>query len=386
VFLVVPSFFIASSSLNELLLQLELLGGDSGSFVCPEEEPTLFQFRLCNPSVALIQSPNCPSLRVLFFISSILMLQDFSMCFIFPHRCLGNPLEGFWVQFIRAFIFIFFGHHHHLVAAVRRRQQPPETTCHRRKSARPSRSPPQADARSRAPARPDADSQQHPRATPVRSHDHLLVVDRPRISPVAVRASPARKEYARSIPRMPSRPAPHARCPLTLFQISSPFAKTLRPDLGVPHCMSMGRIQERSASEDSPRPMNRSSCWTTLPLRRGTTCSGASSAIRVAVLCGVKYSALGIEVLTPFNSSRTCLLLAYDLRHNLIPRTLTSDLGSNLSVSVLSICAGLPQILRCLRLGLCLDHNSNGVDGTDLEGTLFKMYTAVSRAYPQNES
>ncbi|CAA0815835.1 Unknown protein, partial [Striga hermonthica] len=36
--------------------------------------------------------------------------------------------------------------------------------------------------------------------------------------------------------------------------ISSPFAKTLRPDLGVPHCMSMGRIQERPGRPQKTLP------------------------------------------------------------------------------------------------------------------------------------
>ena len=48
-------------------------------------------------------------------------------------------------------------------------------------------------------------------------------------------------------------------------------------------------------------------------------------------------------------------------------------------------CAEAPQILIWFKLGLRPDHNSVGVFGTDLDGTKFKMYIAVSKAYPQNE-
>ena len=47
--------------------------------------------------------------------------------------------------------------------------------------------------------------------------------------------------------------------------------------------------------------------------------------------------------------------------------------------------ARLPQILIWFKLGLRPDHNYVGVFRTDLDGTKFKRYIAVSKAYPQNE-
>ena len=38
---------------------------------------------------------------------------------------------------------------------------------------------------------------------------------------------------------------------------------------------------------------------------------------------------------------------------------------------------------KCCKLGFCPDHNSQGVLLTDLDGTRFSMYVAVSKAYPQ---
>ena len=54
-------------------------------------------------------------------------------------------------------------------------------------------------------------------------------------------------------------------------------------------------------------------------------------------------------------------------------------------VSVLR-CAGAPQILIWFKLGLRPFHNYVGVFETYLDGTRFRLYAAVSKAYPQNDS
>ena len=45
-----------------------------------------------------------------------------------------------------------------------------------------------------------------------------------------------------------------------------------------------------------------------------------------------------------------------------------------------------PQTLRNDSLGFLPNHSSYGVISTDLDGALFKVNVAVSRAYPQNDS
>ena len=41
--------------------------------------------------------------------------------------------------------------------------------------------------------------------------------------------------------------------------------------------------------------------------------------------------------------------------------------------------------MKMSQLGLCPFHNSTGVLGTDFEGTKFRRYIAVFKAYPQKE-
>ena len=63
-----------------------------------------------------------------------------------------------------------------------------------------------------------------------------------------------------------------------------------------------------------------------------------------------------------------------------------SERLASLPVFFLSTCAGQPHNLVWPRDVFLELHLSYGVPGTALDGTWFKIYAVVSKAYPQKES
>ena len=50
------------------------------------------------------------------------------------------------------------------------------------------------------------------------------------------------------------------------------------------------------------------------------------------------------------------------------------------------MCVGVPQMRKCLKLGLRPLYNSIGVLGIDLDGPMFRIYVDVSKDKPQKET
>ena len=91
-------------------------------------------------------------------------------------------------------------------------------------------------------------------------------------------------------------------------------------------------------------------------------------------ICAYKHLVL-------FSTIEVCPLVSFGyptIRHN-------SEHNSNLVIFPFSTYVGHPQIRVCFKFGLKSLHNSVGVLGADIVGTLFSRYIVVSKAYPPKE-